>query len=94
MFTMHLRLPELDVSLGEPRAEVARLAAGAAWNLQQWGEMETYVDAMRPDSVETAFYKAVMATHEVRMNFLLLIWFFSFYFSFSSFFFFCFFFGF
>lgn len=45
--------------------EVARLAAAAAWNLQQWDQMRMYVAAMRHDSVETAFYKAVMATHEV-----------------------------
>jgi hypothetical protein len=41
------------------------LAAAAAWNLQQWEQMRMYVAAMRHDSVETAFYKAVMATHEV-----------------------------
>ena len=45
--------------------EVAHLAAGAAWNLNLWGDMATYVAAMRQDSVDTAFYKAVMATHEV-----------------------------
>ena len=53
---------------GELRAEAARLAAGGAWNLQQWGSMARYVAAMRPDTVETAFFKAVMATHDARLS--------------------------
>jgi FKBP12-rapamycin complex-associated protein len=45
------------------RAEVARLAAAGAWNLRLWGEMEHYCASMPADTVETSFFRAVLAVH-------------------------------
>ena len=47
----------------EARAEVARLAASAACNLRLWEEVGRYAGAMRDVSVETFFYRALLATH-------------------------------
>jgi len=47
----------------DARAEVARLAAAAAWNLRQWEEMAFYSEFMRKDTVETDFLCAVLSVH-------------------------------
>jgi len=48
---------------GEARAEVARMATRAAWNLRQWGDMQTYNSCMRAHTVEKHFFGAVLAVH-------------------------------
>jgi serine/threonine-protein kinase mTOR len=45
------------------RAEVARLAAAAAWNLRLWGEMEHYCASIPKDSFDSNFFRAVLAIH-------------------------------
>ena len=52
----------------EARAEVARLAASAACNLRLWEEVGRYAGAMRDVSVETFFYRALLATHAARFD--------------------------
>ena len=48
---------------GSSRAEVAHLAAAAAWNLRNWQEMARYCASMTDDSVETSLFRAVLAVH-------------------------------
>ena len=50
------------------RAEVARLAAAAAWNLRQWGPMATYSASMPDGTVETCLVRAVVSVHEGRFS--------------------------
>ena len=45
------------------RAEVARLAAAAAWNLHHWDTMERYSGSMPERTVETSLVRAVLAVH-------------------------------
>jgi len=47
----------------EMRAEVARLAAAAAWNLRLWDEMELYCSSIPKDTFYSNFFRAVLAIH-------------------------------
>ena len=48
---------------GEERKEIAPLAAAAAWSLYQWESMDDYISAMRTDSADRNFFKAIIAVH-------------------------------
>ncbi|CDS00383.1 hypothetical protein [Sporisorium scitamineum] len=47
----------------EDRRHMAPLAAAAAWSLGQWDSMDDYISAMRSDSSERSFYRAILHTH-------------------------------
>ena len=47
----------------ELRAEVAKLAAGAAWNLRLWDEMEHYCASIPKGSFALNFFRAILAMH-------------------------------
>lgn len=46
---------------------IAPLAAGAAWGLAQWDRIEQYIEVMKPQSPDKAFFAAVLCLH--RNNF-------------------------
>eukprot|EP00727_Mastigamoeba_balamuthi_P000853 m51a1_g10765 putative protein atypical group (2524) ;mRNA; r:20614-29506 len=48
------------------RAEIAPLAAAAAWNLAQWQRLSEYTCALGEASVLGGFYRAVLALHNGR----------------------------
>lgn len=48
----------------EDRREVAPMAAAAAWSLREWDSMDDYIAAMRADSPDRAFYKAILSVHQ------------------------------
>ncbi|KAG9508887.1 Serine/threonine-protein kinase mTOR, partial [Fragariocoptes setiger] len=49
---------------GEPdRQEVAKVAASAAWALRKWDGMTRFTSAIKDNTVDSAFYKAVLAVH-------------------------------
>jgi serine/threonine-protein kinase mTOR len=50
----------------EGRRELAPMAAAAAWSLSGWEAMDDYISAMRADSPDRAFYKAILAIHKVQ----------------------------
>lgn len=41
----------------------AKIAAAAAWGLNEWDAMKNYVDCMPQDSPDGSFYRAIMAIH-------------------------------
>ncbi|KAJ3215347.1 phosphatidylinositol kinase- protein kinase tor1 [Dinochytrium kinnereticum] len=43
---------------------IAPLAAGAAWGLGQWGIMNDYINMMKPDSPDSAFFRAILTLHK------------------------------
>ncbi|WFD44630.1 non-specific serine/threonine protein kinase [Malassezia psittaci] len=45
------------------RRKMAPLAAAAAWSFGQWDMMDEFIAAMRVDSSERSFYRAVLAVH-------------------------------
>lgn len=45
------------------RRQMAPLAAAAAWSFGQWDMMDEFIAAMRPESSERSFYRAVLAVH-------------------------------
>ncbi|PWN54196.1 putative TOR1-1-phosphatidylinositol 3-kinase [Violaceomyces palustris] len=47
----------------EDRRQMAPLAAAAAWSLGDWETMEDYISAMRSDSSERSFYRAIHHVH-------------------------------
>ena len=47
----------------EEKKQMAPLAAAASWSLYQWDLMEDYIAAMRNDTVDRHFYKAIIAVH-------------------------------
>ena len=49
-------------------AEVARLAAAAAWSLRNWGEMGCYCTSMPNDTVEKSLFGAVLTVHAGHFN--------------------------
>eukprot|EP01113_Clastostelium_recurvatum_P006582 TRINITY_DN1298_c0_g1_i1.p1 TRINITY_DN1298_c0_g1~~TRINITY_DN1298_c0_g1_i1.p1 ORF type:complete len:2380 (+),score=927.36 TRINITY_DN1298_c0_g1_i1:62-7201(+) len=51
------------------RAAIAPLAAAAAWNLGNWDRMDEYVGAMAEDSVEGAFFRAILEVHRDSENY-------------------------
>nr|QXN57741.1 serine/threonine-protein kinase [Bemisia tabaci] len=48
------------------RERMARMAAAAAWGLNQWDDMECYVNCIPRDSTDGAFYRAVLAVHRTQ----------------------------
>ncbi|KAG8434781.1 hypothetical protein GDO86_012940 [Hymenochirus boettgeri] len=48
----------------EARAKMARMAAAAAWGLEQWDSMEEYTCLIPRDTHDGAFYRAVLALHQ------------------------------
>ncbi|KIK95251.1 hypothetical protein PAXRUDRAFT_33077 [Paxillus rubicundulus Ve08.2h10] len=48
----------------EDRREIAPMAAAAAWSLHEWDSMDDYITAMRNDSPDRAFYKAILSVHQ------------------------------
>jgi FKBP12-rapamycin complex-associated protein len=48
----------------ETRQAMARMAAAAAWGLGQWEDMDEYVCLIPRDTLDGAFYRAVMAIHQ------------------------------
>lgn len=47
----------------EERREMAGMGAAAAWSLQEWDSMDDYIAAMKGDSPDRSFYKAILAVH-------------------------------
>lgn len=45
------------------RRRMAPLAAAAAWSFGQWDMMDEFIAAMRPESSERSFFRAVLAVH-------------------------------
>ncbi|XP_058788970.1 serine/threonine-protein kinase mTOR isoform X2 [Phymastichus coffea] len=48
----------------ETKQRMARMAAAAAWGLNQWESMQRYVALIPEDSQDGAFYRAVLAIHD------------------------------
>lgn len=48
----------------DDRREIAPIAAAAAWSLNDWDSMEDYIAAMRSDSPDRAFYRAILSVHQ------------------------------
>jgi len=48
----------------EDRHEIAPMAAAAAWSLREWDSMDDYIIAMRADSPDRAFYKAILPVRQ------------------------------
>jgi serine/threonine-protein kinase mTOR len=48
----------------DDRREIAPIAAAAAWSLNDWDMMEDYIGAMRNDSSDRAFYRAILSVHQ------------------------------
>ncbi|XP_044138031.1 LOW QUALITY PROTEIN: serine/threonine-protein kinase mTOR [Bufo gargarizans] len=48
----------------DARAKMARMAAAAAWGLEQWDSMEKYTCLIPRDTHDGAFYRAVLALHQ------------------------------
>ncbi|KXN92422.1 Phosphatidylinositol 3-kinase tor2 [Leucoagaricus sp. SymC.cos] len=44
----------------EGRGEIAPMAAAAAWSLNEWDAMEDYINTMKSDSPDRAFYRAIL----------------------------------
>jgi serine/threonine-protein kinase mTOR len=49
---------------GEERRDIAAMGAAAAWCLNEWEDMEKYINSMRVDSPDRSFYRAIMAVHQ------------------------------
>ena len=47
----------------DDRRNMAPLAAAASWALFQWDLMDEYISAMKADSADRNFYKAILAVH-------------------------------
>lgn len=45
------------------REKMSRVAAAAAWGLKQWEQMSVYVECIPRDTMDGAFYRAVLAIH-------------------------------
>jgi serine/threonine-protein kinase mTOR len=48
------------------KAKMARMAAAASWGLNKWDNMDEYVCMIRRDTLDGAFYRAVLALHQDR----------------------------
>ncbi|KAM9299260.1 serine/threonine-protein kinase mTOR [Gastrophryne carolinensis] len=48
----------------DARAKMSRMAAAAAWGLEQWDSMEEYTCLIPRDTHDGAFYRAVLALHQ------------------------------
>ncbi|THH04859.1 hypothetical protein EW145_g5218 [Phellinidium pouzarii] len=47
----------------EQRREMAGMGAAAAWSLNEWDSMDDYIAAMKGDSPDRSFYKAILSVH-------------------------------
>ena len=47
----------------EERRQIAPLAAAASWSLNQWDLMDDYIGAMKSDTADRNFFKAIIAVH-------------------------------
>ncbi|KAF7324662.1 Serine/threonine-protein kinase TOR [Mycena kentingensis (nom. inval.)] len=47
----------------EQRRLIAPMAAAAAWSLGEWDSMDNYIAAMRSDSPDRFFYRAILSVH-------------------------------
>jgi len=45
------------------KQKMARMASAAAWGLGNWQSMEQYVSCIPRDTLDGAFYRAVLAVH-------------------------------
>ncbi|XP_043460744.1 serine/threonine-protein kinase mTOR isoform X2 [Leptopilina heterotoma] len=52
----------------ETKQRMARMAAAAAWGLNQWESMQKYVSLISKDTQDGAFYRAVLAIHDERYD--------------------------
>lgn len=50
------------------KTSIAPLATAAAWGLSQWQEMEKFVEAIRADSIDGAFFRAILSLHRNQYN--------------------------
>ncbi|KAI0395542.1 TOR kinase [Xylariaceae sp. FL0594] len=51
-------------SAADVQKRIAPLATAAAWSLNKWGKMETYMNSMRQNSPDRAFFGAIHALHQ------------------------------
>lgn len=47
----------------DEKKQMAPLAAAASWSLAQWDMMDDYIGAMKNDSADRNFFKAIVAVH-------------------------------
>lgn len=52
----------------EVQKDIAPLAAGAAWGLGQWENIEQYINVMKPQSPDKEFFDAVLCLHRNNFN--------------------------
>ncbi|VEU23256.1 DEKNAAC104384 [Brettanomyces naardenensis] len=52
-----------DSSSSDMRRSIAPLAAAASWGLGQWEKMGTYINVMKQESPDKAFFNAVLSLH-------------------------------
>ena len=57
---MNLYLNQSD----DTKQEMARMAAAAAWSLNQWESMEKYVELISNNTKNGAFYGVVLVIHK------------------------------
>ncbi|PFH51827.1 hypothetical protein AMATHDRAFT_58344 [Amanita thiersii Skay4041] len=48
----------------EEQREIAPMAAAAAWSLHEWESMDNYIQTMKSDSPDRAFYRAILSVHQ------------------------------
>ncbi|KZV74520.1 atypical/PIKK/FRAP protein kinase [Peniophora sp. CONT] len=48
----------------DERREIAPMAAAAAWSLNDWDSMDSYIASMRADSADKSFYRAILSVHQ------------------------------
>ena len=51
------------LAAADGRCQMAPLAAAAAWSLGEWDMIDEFIGAMRPESSERAFFRAVLGVH-------------------------------
>ena len=47
----------------EQRRDMAGMGAAAAWSLNEWDNMDDYIAAMKGDSPDRSFFKAILSVH-------------------------------
>eukprot|EP00794_Sanderia_malayensis_P007416 gene7416-8236_t len=52
----------------DTRQQMARMAAAAAWGLGEWNSMEEYTCMIQRETLDGAFYRAVLALHQNNFN--------------------------
>lgn len=52
-----------DQSPTDVRRRMAPLAAAAAWGLAQWDTMDSYINVLKSDSADKAWFKAILSVH-------------------------------